>query len=171
VDEVNLNARRKRTRVLRAADVIPPFDKVVERQDTGGTPRREAPLRVGVQTEPVATGPRGNGNGARRGPAGDMGPAGGGAEGVPPLAGEGEIPQYDLAVNILAEQRRVAARRRRAPGQAQDRPLVSSEGPDPAVLITETASQELLELQRVVAEIVARDIERLCRGPNRASTL
>ena len=88
-----------------------------------------------------------------------------------------EIPSYDLAENILAEQRQAAGRRRRGPGEGggtttDDRRQTTEGG---AVLrslssvLRDPASQDLLELQRVVAEIVARDIDRLCRKPDRLS--
>jgi hypothetical protein len=88
-----------------------------------------------------------------------------------------EIPSYDLAENILAEQRQAAGRRRRGPGEGggtktDDRRQTTEGG---AVLrslssvLRDPAAQDLLELQRVVAEIVARDIERLCRRPERSS--
>jgi len=89
-----------------------------------------------------------------------------------------EVPSYDLAENILAEQRRAAGRRRRGPGQVAFEPVgpipVGATGPQ-----TQTSAfgspthalpvQDLLELQHVVAEIVARDIERLCRRPDRSA--
>jgi hypothetical protein len=121
VDEVNPNSQPPRKKVLRAADVIPPFDR---------------------------------------------------AEPLPP---HGEaIPSYDLAEHILAEQRRMAGRRRRAPGEApgdqpQDgRPTTSSSGCcHPPSAFPEATSPDLLELQQLVAQIVARDIEQLCRRPDR----
>jgi hypothetical protein len=82
-----------------------------------------------------------------------------------------EIPKYDLAENILAEQRRVAAGRRRSPGRAAPAQGPASLSPEPAWgdarPACEPMSVELAELQRVVTEIVARDIERLCRRPER----
>jgi hypothetical protein len=77
-----------------------------------------------------------------------------------------EIPSYDLATNILAEQRRVASRRRRAPSQVDDPPVGSPAASVARVSVVEFPAQNLVELQQTVAEIVARDIERLCR-PNR----
>jgi len=76
-----------------------------------------------------------------------------------------EIPSYDLAENILAEQRRAAGRRRRGPGRVEDEPVAVA----PVGATHASPVQDLPELQRVVAEIVARDIERLCRGPDRLS--
>jgi len=82
-----------------------------------------------------------------------------------------EIPSYDLAENILAEQRRAAGQRRRGPGRAEAELIVSARAGarDLSPLPSGPAAQDLLELQRVVAEIVARDIERLCRRPDRSS--
>ncbi len=90
-----------------------------------------------------------------------------GQNGQPPEDGV-EIPSYDLAENILAEQRRAAGQRRHGPGRGEGEPVapVSVGAKDLSPLL---ASQDLLELQRVVAEIVARDIERLCRRPDRSS--
>ena len=83
-----------------------------------------------------------------------------------------EIPSYDLAENILAEQRRAAGRRRRGPGLVGAGPCAcpGSIGQPRGVAPADLASQDLLDLHRVVAEIVARDIERLCRGPDRLSS-
>jgi hypothetical protein len=113
VEEMSHNGKPQRRRVLRATDVIPPFDKNAQNVEDGG-----------------------------------------------------EIPSYDLAENILAEQRRAAGRRRRGPGRVGAGPRACpSEGDHSGSPLH--ASQDLLELQRVVAEIVARDIERLCRKPDR----
>lgn len=120
MDGTDHKDRPKRGRVLRATDVIPPFDKNAQ------------PPEDGV-----------------------------------------EIPSYDLAENILAEQRRAAARRRRGPGRVDEEPVASAHAgaKDLSPLPSRIASQDLLELQRVVAEIVARDIERLCRKPDRSASI
>jgi hypothetical protein len=78
-----------------------------------------------------------------------------------------EIPTFDLAENILAEQRRTAARRRRAPDRMEDEPAAQGESAGVRIFVPDLGSQNLLELQRIVAEIVARDIERLCKRPAR----
>lgn len=121
----------KRVKALRAADVMPPFDKIAgEEQPTVRPPDVAALI-------------------AR------------------------EIPKYDLAENILAEQRRVAAGRRRSPGRTvlMQTTVSSSLSSAPAWEVgrapQEAMSEELAELQRIVTEIVARDIERLCRRPVR----
>ena len=79
--------------------------------------------------------------------------------------GAGQIPTFDLAENILAEHRRTAARRRKAPGQGQAEPEIQPARPAVKTHVVEPPSQDLLDLHRVVAEIVAHDIERLCKKP------
>jgi hypothetical protein len=118
VDEMDRTDRPQRGRVLRATDVIPPFDK----------------------------------------------------DARPPEDGV-EVPSYDLAQNILAEQRRAAGRRRRGPGRSEQELVAPGHigAKNLSPLSSGLASQDLLELQRVVAEIVARDIERLCRRPDRSA--
>jgi hypothetical protein len=82
-------------------------------------------------------------------------------------AGGPEIPTYDLAENILAPHRRSAAKRRKSPGQVQPEPQAPVARVDVATQVLEPPSQDPLEIRRLVAEIVARDIERLCRKPSK----
>jgi len=96
-----------------------------------------------------------------------------------------EIPKFDLAEQILAEQRKITAIRRKAPGKPQRLPspapavtrVQAQDGaagkkpkaPDwqPQVQSTDYAIKQppsiLSEQEQIVAEIVARDIEKLCR--------
>lgn len=74
-----------------------------------------------------------------------------------------EIPRFDLAEKIMAEHRKVTAVKRKAPGkkhelQKEERQSKSVGG---AVEQPEPVS---LEQEQIIAEIVARDIEKLCRG-------
>ncbi len=101
--------------------------------------------------------------------------------------GRGEIPKFDLAEQILAEQRKITAIRRKAPGKKPQRlpslaPAVARvqsqdeaagkkpKTPDrqPQAQSTDYAIKQppsiLLEQEQIVAEIVARDIEKLYRG-------
>ena len=77
-----------------------------------------------------------------------------------------KIPTFDLADNMLAEHRQMAARRRKAPSQLQTEPETRTERHVMSHVV-EPPSQDLREVQRVVAEIVARDIQRLCSRPGR----
>lgn len=158
MDETNLNARSKRTRVLRATDVIPPFNR--DSEPARGT-NAQAERQEHAAPEPDGDGPRVTGR-----PAVAVKAARDTPEGAESPAAVGEIPSYDLAANILAEQRRVASRRRRAPSQMDDRPVSSPAVGAARFSVVEFPAQNLMELQQIVAEIVARDIERLCR-PNR----
>lgn len=61
-----------------------------------------------------------------------------------------EIPKFDLAEQILAEQRKITAIRRKAPGKKPQAP--------------DRQPQSILsEQEQIIAEIVARDIEKLYR--------
>jgi len=144
VDEVNRNSKPKRTRVLRATDVIPPFGKSTP-PSANGEADVELPRVMSSQT-------------------------GDGAVTAGPLpTGDGEVPAYDLAENILAEQRRAAGRRRRGPSRTEPEPAAVLARPGAKVSVPDLASQGLPELRRIVAEIVARDIERLCHRPDRSA--
>jgi hypothetical protein len=112
-----------------------------------------------------------------------------------PSNGRGEIPKFDLAEQILAEQRKITAIRRKAPGKHQrlpslappllsataDKGITRVQAQDGAAgKKTEPANQQsqaesisytiqplpltLSEQGRIIAEIVARDIEKLRRG-------
>ncbi len=156
VDAMDHKAKSRRASVLRATDVVPPFDERVPPADrTAGAERpdaasSEAQVPPGPAVRPVEA-VNGNADGARQPPARDVD--------VP-------IPSYDLAETILAEQRRVAAGRRRAPGRPEEEPTPKPEDTRSRISIAELSSQDLVELQRIVTEIVARDIERLCRRPD-----
>lgn len=197
MDDVNHSTRSKRVRVLRAADVLPPFDKVPApgTSGEGETIRTEGNKKAGTVEG------KNTSNAADR-PLGPFGPST-----CSPTASRTdtdvelspaicpEIPKYDLAENILAEQRRTAARRRRAPGEekATDKAGLRGRTPGKATendgdgqtcrssglgTIVPSLSRtgegpvgDLAEIQRIVAEIVARDIERLCRRPERQPRL
>ena len=74
-----------------------------------------------------------------------------------------KIPKFDLAEQIMAEQRKITAIRRKAPGQKtktpDQRPRIQST--DYAVKQPDSA---LSQKELIIAEIVARDIEKLYRG-------
>lgn len=126
MDEMSSRMRANMEKVLRAMDVIPPFDN-----DEGSRRRAKA------------------------------------------------VPTLDLGEKILAEQRRLTARKRRAPGTTEveretapeeesaarvGQDLVGEEQAAAMFLRSDRATDEVAELHRIVADIVARDIERLCEG-------
>jgi hypothetical protein len=96
----------------------------------------------------------------------------------------GAVPTLDLGEKILAEQRRMTARKRKAPGMAEGEEAAVQAGDDVAdvgqsivpegevaggTVWARGVSDEVEELHRIVADIVARDIDRLCEGLKRDS--
>lgn len=74
-----------------------------------------------------------------------------------------EIPSFDLADEIMAEQRKITAIKRKAPGQKTEAQRLKPE----TRIVDHSIEQPqplLSEQEKIIAEIVARDIERLCRG-------
>lgn len=74
-----------------------------------------------------------------------------------------EIPTFDLAEDIMAEQRKTSATRRKAPGKKTEDKSQELQ----AEVVGYTIGQPTLaksEQDRIIAEIVARDIARLRRG-------
>ncbi len=74
-----------------------------------------------------------------------------------------EIPRFDLAEQIMAEQRKITAIRRKAPGKKTE---AQPKWPQakPAGYGIERSIPWEAEQDQIIAEIVARDIEKLCRG-------
>jgi len=76
--------------------------------------------------------------------------------------GKSEIPRFDLAEEIMAEQRRVTAIRRKAPDKEDE----TKEKELKLESINYTIKQPTLvssEQEQIIAEIVARDIQKMCR--------
>ncbi len=120
--------------ILRARDIIPPYNReeMRDNQEKAGTKEAE-PVKAD-EAKPLETKEIGQ--------------------------GRTEIPRFDLAEEIMAEQRKIAAIKRRGPEKKMETE------PRPAVRPFRYA----LEPQRltasgqddIIAEIVARDIKRLC---------
>ena len=80
-----------------------------------------------------------------------------------------EIPKFDLTEEIMAEQRKITAVRRQAPGERKEpRGQELKAKPAGPVGVQPTAVQSYEE--KIIAEIVARDIERLRGGENSADS-
>jgi hypothetical protein len=156
VSETGKKMRGNVERVLRAMDVMPPFDGDPTGDDGGAQSISNEPAKPRIR--PWKRPEERTGSLAD---AGEMKPSG---------QVVGPIPTLDLGEKILAEQRRMTARKRKAPGSASSaekpitRPPVVAMRAERAV---EPLAQDVAELQQLVAEIVARDIERLCTGPVR----
>ncbi|MFH1719631.1 MAG: hypothetical protein ABIF19_19950 [Planctomycetota bacterium] len=74
----------------------------------------------------------------------------------------GGIPKFDLAEQIMAEQRKIAATKRKGPGRKVEAPRQPRKAESIASVVTPPPI--LSEQQRIIAEIVARDIEKLFTG-------
>lgn len=84
------------------------------------------------------------------------------AEGAGAGPQRSEIPKFDLAKEIMAEQRKITAIKRKAPGKETEASSEEKEAKSIGYAI-EQLMQPLPE-QQIIAEIVARDIEKLCKG-------
>jgi hypothetical protein len=73
-----------------------------------------------------------------------------------------EVPHFDLAEEILAEQRKITAVKRQAPGKKTRVEKIRTQT-EPVGHTIEPPMPSASEEDRIIAEIVARDIERLCR--------
>ncbi len=85
----------------------------------------------------------------------------------PPLRAEQEeakIPRFNLAEEIMAEQRKIAATKRKAPGKKNEAQKSEPQAEPVGYTTIEPPAPTLPEQDRIIAEIVARDIERLRRG-------
>ncbi len=153
----NKKMRGNVERVLRAMDVIPPFDDEGVADEPGVAPGGSIRPRIQPWKRPEERAPV-------KSEAHDPSPT---DEVARP------IPTLDLGEKILAEQRRMTARKRKGPGstaqverhEVQPPPVVSLR----AKRAVEPPARDVAQLQQLVAEIVARDIDRLCTGPVRMS--
>jgi len=78
-----------------------------------------------------------------------------------------EIPRFDLAEEIMAEQRKITAIKRKAPDKKieyQIKARIQEQEVKPISYTIEQMVPSLPEQEKIIAEIVARDIQRLCRG-------
>ena len=73
-----------------------------------------------------------------------------------------EIPQFDLAKQIMAGHRKVTSTRRKKPGRKTEVEKVQPQVKPGRYAIAQPMLSS--EQNRIIAEIVAKDIESLCRG-------
>jgi hypothetical protein len=74
-----------------------------------------------------------------------------------------EVPSFDLAEEIMASQRKISAIKRKAPGKKTTDEKIRSQA-EPVRYTIEPPMPASPEEDRIIAEIVTRDIDRLCRG-------
>jgi hypothetical protein len=87
-----------------------------------------------------------------------------------------DIPKFDLAEQIMAQQRKVAATRRKSPSVAASGQSKTAETASPQQQVEpishtiEQPGDVSFEQGQIIAEIVARDIKRLVQGESRNSS-
>lgn len=118
-----------------AGDIMPPYDKQA-RQGRGSPEKSKAANKL-----PARDMPTGVSNAKQE---------------------DGTIPKFDLAEEILAEQRRITAVKRKAPGKKNEA-VSSQQDAKPSGYTIEQPMHILPEQERIITEIVARDIQQLCR--------
>jgi len=153
-------AGRKKKRegdVLRAEDIVPPYGEDAGRN---GSPQK---AKTGGN-EALPSQKKGRQVSAGKSPVAGRAPAKGRGAGTQAVARQGsEIPTFDLGQQILAEQRKVAAVKRKGPGMRGAAPVRVPQA-QPASDADGRPGAELSEQDQIITEIVARDIGRLCRG-------
>lgn len=75
-----------------------------------------------------------------------------------------DIPKFDLAEQILAEQRKLSAGRRKGPGKKAVRSVPVRASNENALRRHYEQSFIPSEQEKIIAEIVARDIKNLQKG-------
>jgi len=80
---------------------------------------------------------------------------------VKPAQQQNSVPKFNLAEEIMAEQRRVTAIKRKGPDKKTelDQPQIQ-----PVRYAIEQPGQVSAEQDQIITEIVTRDIESVCRG-------
>ena len=129
--------KKKNEKVLRAKDIIPPYNNKIPREQTHS-------LKDGTSQHPRAKAEL--------------------PETLPPehedsAQQKSEIPQFNLANQILSEQRKVAAIKRQRPGLKNED--LSHKQQLPSTTYTLKPPPMLSQQEKIIAEIVARDILRL----------
>ena len=80
-----------------------------------------------------------------------------------PQTTSADIPKLDLAEQIMAEQRKVIAAKRKAPG-AKIEAISPPKKTQSRYFYMSQPTQDQSQENRIIAQIVARDIEKLYRG-------
>ena len=150
--------RQSNADVLRASDIALPYNKGISQKQNSQkkqTGKTEAVSSQNQQKQPSEKKPSQSvRNKAKR--AQELS-----VESANNVQQTNEIPQFDLAEQILAEQRKIAAIRRKAPDKRPEIPKQEQQVKSIGLTIKPPI---LLEQEQIIAQIVARDIEKLRRG-------
>jgi hypothetical protein len=143
------NNKPDRSDVLRAKDIVPPFDREESQQHDS---KKSFGKNFSVSKSKRAR----DSNNPGQEDSQDLLSAE--AANTKDTEGQksGEVPKFDLAEDIMAEQRKVTASKRKAPGQRNQAKVIG-------YAIEQLASAPK-EHEKIIAEIVAGDIEKLRKG-------
>jgi hypothetical protein len=155
------NNKQDDTDVLRAEDILPPYNKKHRPEqdlpatqpgqikDISSQKVREQSLKKAASSRSLSQ--------SKHADTGVSGP-------TDTVQKVNEIPKFDLAEQIMAEQRKITSIRRKAPGQKTKIPDSQTRIESTGYVVEPTRA--LSKKERIIAEIVARDIEKLYRGDN-----
>ena len=169
----NTGVSQREKDVLRAVDVVPPYSKQAQAEKKSKNDDNPVPIETIVDQvlksptveklhpSDSAKGPEDNttlptweqiSESSNEQKVGDH----------PVVEEKSSILEFNLADQIMAEQRRVTSKQRKRPGQSSQ----SQTEPEKIPLHTEPKAKKehcYLHRSQVIATIVARDIEKLCR--------
>jgi hypothetical protein len=140
-EQFNTNMEPPKSDVLRARDIIPgspPYGNIAGQEENLQETSHNDPYPPAVPKKPVEANQK-----------------------------TSEIPKFNLAEEIMAEHRRITAIRRKGPGE-KDEAQKQERASEPAGDTTGQPKPALSEQKQIIAEIVARDIESLCKGDTRS---
>jgi hypothetical protein len=151
-EQIDADAVRRKNDILRAHDILPPYKKTSQEdklEETGEDTGRSAGAAETTSDKEKTNNIK---------PSQEKS-----AKAIKAQQGKNEIPRFDLAEDIMAEHRKISAIRRKAPGKRIEARKAALEAEPAGYTMGWSAPAEPYQ-QDIIAEIVARDIERLCRG-------
>jgi hypothetical protein len=160
-EKLDAETEPRKSDVLRAKDIIPSLKKPEDPAPVSQQAGQEAPTRPAeLQKQPeqeLGTESPPSTKEEQKKPVEDIP-----AEATTTEQPKNEIPRFNLAEKIMAEQRRITAVRRKGPGQEENQE--HEQEAKPVSNAEEQVRPALSEEEQIIADIVARDIKRFCRG-------
>ncbi len=136
--------------VLRAKDIVPPFDREESQQSNSAEPFKE---NFSVSK---AKGTRDSNSLEKENSQDRLSTEAANTKDAKKRQESSEVPKFDLAEDIMAEQRKVTASKRKAPGQRNQAKVIG--------YALEQLASAPKKQEKIIAEIVAADIEKLRKG-------
>jgi len=162
-EQIDDDILRCKADVLRARDIMPPYSSATGKKETDKERKSQKPDEDTSKSAQAAKASNEKAAGKDTGSIPIETTVQKKTSPSPAKQKEGEIPRFDLAEEIMAEQRKITAIRRKAPGKKTEAER-RQEQVEPISYSLEQPMPEESEQNRLIAEIVARDIKRLCRG-------